>query len=283
MNWLVWIALGVLQGLTEFLPVSSSGHLVLAQRLFGLSVPGVLLEVTVHLGTALAVIALFAREIWAMLAAIARWFVRKKPGIRGTAQVRADYAWRGLATNVIVATAVTAVIGFAFQPFFRGAFEMPQVAATMLLVTGAVLFASRWFRRGRRSETEIGPADAIWIGAAQGLAILPGLSRSGMTIVGGLARKLSGEAAAKFSFLLSLPAIVGAGLVEAVGSQELKAALAAGVPLGGLGLAMGAAFVSGLVAMVLAIRLVEKGRLHSFSWYCWLVGLGALAWLYLAA
>ncbi len=281
MAWLVWVALGVLQGLTEFLPVSSSGHLVLAQRLFGLAVPGVLLEVTVHVGTALAVVVLFARELWAMIVAVARWPLRRRRGIRGTAVVRADYGWRSLVSNAVIATVVTAVIGFAFQPYFRGAFERPEVAAAMLLVTGLVLFASRWLRKGRRTQADLNPSDAIWIGVAQGLAILPGLSRSGLTIVGGLTRRLRGEAAARFSFLLSLPAIAGAAAVEAVGSPELRVALAAGVPADGLALAMGAAFVSGLGAMVLLVRLVERGHLYRFAWYCWLVGSAALVWLYL--
>lgn len=281
MNWFTWVLLGVLQGLAEFLPVSSSGHLVLAQKLLGLSVPGVLLEVTVHAGTALAVVVLFARELWCMTRAVLRRLFRGRPGVRGPA-LRADYAWRRLVTNILLATVVTSVIGFAFQPYFRGAFENPKVAAVMLLLTGVILFASSRLRRGRRGQADLGPGDAIWIGAAQGLAILPGLSRSGLTIVGGLARKLTGAAAARFSFLLSLPAIAGAVLVEVVRSSELKAALAAGVPVSGLALAFAAAFVFGLVAMVLLVRLIERGHLHWFAWYCWLVGGAALLWLYLA-
>lgn len=279
MNWLAWVTLGVLQGLTEFLPVSSSGHLVLAQKLFGLSVPGVLLEVTVHAATALAVVVLYARELWAMLVAVLRWFARKRPGIRGSAVVRADYRWRGLVTNIILATVVTSIIGFAFQPYFRQAFEEPKVAAGMLLVTGVVLFATRWLRTGRRDLDDLQPGDAVWVGAAQGLAILPGLSRSGLTMTGGLARKLNGEAAARFSFLLSLPAIVGASLVETVGSQELKSALASGIPTAGLAAAFGAAFLAGLIAMIVAVRLIERGHLYRFAWYCWAVGAAALGWL----
>ncbi len=283
MNWVVWVALGLLQGLTEFLPVSSSGHLVLAQRLFGLSIPGVLLEVTVHVGTALAVVVLFARELWAMIVAVARWPFRNRRGIRGTAAVRADYAWRGLATNVVIATVVTGIIGIAFQPYFREAFDTPRVAAVMLLVTGVVLYASRFLRPGRRAQTDLGPADAVWVGAAQGLAILPGLSRSGLTMVSGLSRKLTGEAAARFSFLLSLPAIAGATLIETVGSPDLSAAIAAGLPISGLALALGAAFLSGLAAMSFMVRLVGRGHLHRFAWYCWIAGAAALLWLYLAA
>ncbi len=283
MNWIEWIALGVLQGLTEFLPVSSSGHLVLAQRLLGFQVPGVLLEVIVHLGTAVAVVVLFARELWAMLVAVLRWFGPGRSGRGKTAAARADRAWRGLVTNILAATAATSLIGFAFQPYFRGAFETPKVAAAMLLVTGAVLYATSWLGRGRRSQTDLGPADAVLIGAAQGLAILPGLSRSGLTIAGGLTRKLTGEAAARFSFLLSLPAIVGATVVETAGSDELRAALASGLPVGGLVLAFGAAFVSGLFAMLFLVRVIERGRLSRFAWYCWAVGAAALVWLSLAA
>jgi len=282
MHWAVWVLFGVLQGLTEFLPVSSSGHLVLAQKLLGLNVPGVLLEVTVHLGTALAVVVLYAGELWAMVRAVAGWFGRRRPGLTGTVVSKADQAWRRLVTNIIVATAVTAGIGFAFQPFFRGAFETPTTAAAMLLVTGVVLYATRWVREGRRSRKDLGPTDAVVIGLAQGLAILPGLSRSGLTIAGGLVRKLDGEAAAHFSFLLSLPAIVGAAAVEAAGSHELRAALASGVPAAGLGLALATAFLSGLAAMTVLLRVVERGHLYRFAWYCWLVGGLSLVWLHLA-
>lgn len=281
MSWFVWVLLGLVQGLTEFLPVSSSGHLVLAQRLFGLSVPGVVLEVTVHVATALAVIVLFAREIWAMIAAVSRWFVRNRRGLRGRSRVRDDLAWRALVTNLVLATVVTSLIGFGFQPFFRSAFENPVVAAAMLLVTGVVLYLSDRLRRGRRVLADIGPVDAMWVGVAQGLAILPGLSRSGLTIVGGLARKMTGVAAARFSFLLSLAAITGAALVEAVGSPELGAALAAGLPVQGLVIAFVAAFVSGLGAMVFLTRIIERNGLGKFAWYCWAAGAASLVWLLL--
>ncbi|MCL6581907.1 MAG: undecaprenyl-diphosphate phosphatase, partial [Firmicutes bacterium] len=116
----------------------------------------------------------------------------------------------------------------------------------------------------------------------QGLAILPGLSRSGLTIVGGLARRLTPQASARFSFLLSLPAIAGAALVEALGEEGLAAALAGGVPLAGLAAALVAAFLSGLVAMLVLVRVAAGGRLHWFAWYCWLVGAAALIWLWLS-
>lgn len=288
MSWLDWILLGVLQGLTEFLPVSSSGHLVLAQTLLGVRAPGVLLEVTVHAATAVAVLVLFAGELWAMLVALVRWLLGSRGGRRpggrrpaGAASSIRDSEWRGLLANIILATAVTAAIGFAFQPFFRNAFERPTVAAAMLLVTGVILFATSRLRPGRRELGHLRPADAVVVGVAQGLAILPGLSRSGLTIVGGLTRKLSGAAAARFSFLLSLPAIAGATLVEVVGSDELRMVLSEGAqaPIKGLVLASAAAFVSGLLAMLLLIRVVERGRLYRFAWYCWLVGGTALVWL----
>jgi undecaprenyl-diphosphatase len=279
MDWLSWMLLGVLQGLTEFLPVSSSGHLVLAQRLLGLSLPGVLLEVTVHAGTALAVLVLFGRDLYEMTRAVLRWPFRRRPGIRGAAVVRADYARRGLVTNLLIATAVTSVVGFTFQPYFRTAFESPKVVAAMLLVTGVILFASSRLRRGRRNHSDLGPADALLIGAAQGLAILPGLSRSGLTLAVGLARNLTGASAARFSFLLSLPAIAGATLVETIGSGNLETALTLGVPVVGLVLSFVAAFIFGLMGMVWLVSLIERGRLHWFAWYCWIIGGASLMWL----
>jgi undecaprenyl-diphosphatase len=274
-EWLSWVFLGLLQGLTEFLPVSSSGHLVLAQSFLGVGTPGVLLEVTVHVATAAAVVVLFARELWRMVLAVARW------PLGGGRRHPEDAAWRGLVGLLLLATAVTSVIGFGLEPFIRGAFDAPPFAAAMLLVTGLVLSVSARLRRGRRHLDSIGPLDAVWIGVAQGLAIFPGLSRSGLTIVGGLGRGLAGTDAARFSFLLSLPAIVGAALVEALTTEGLGAALLAGVPILGLVLAFAAAFVSGLAAMVLLVKVVRIGLLHRFAWYCWAVGGAALAWFLL--
>lgn len=273
MDWLLWVLLGIVQGLTEFLPVSSSGHLVLAQSLLGLEAPGIVLEVTVHVATATAVVVLFARDLTAMLSAVIRW-----PARRPARQAHEDAKWRGLAVSLLLATAVTAILGFSLEPIFRGAFERPVVAAAMLLVTGTILFlSSRLKPRGRRL-TEVRPADAVVVGIAQGLAILPGLSRSGLTIVGALSRGMQGAAAARFSFLLSLPAIAGAALVELLRVDDLGGA-AGSLPIGGLLLAFVGAFVSGLGAMALLIRLVGQGKLHRFAWYCWFAGLAALIWL----
>ncbi len=275
MDWLSWVVLGVVQGLTEFIPVSSSGHLVLAQTLLGLRLPGVLLEVTVHVATAAAVVVLFARDIGRMVAAVLRW-----PLGRAAASAE-DPGWRRLAAAIVLATAVTSVIGLSLEPVFRGAFEVPALAAGMLLVTGTVLSLSAKWRRGRRQLLDLGPVDAVWVGLAQGLAILPGISRSGMTIVGGLGRGLAGPSAARFSFLLSLPSILGAAVVELAGSEGFEAALAAGPPAAGLALAFAAAFVSGLAAMILLLRVVRSGHLHRFAWYCWVVGGVSLVWLIL--
>ena len=273
MEWLSWVLLGLVQGLTEFLPVSSSGHLVLGQVLLGLEAPGVLLEVTVHAATAAAVVTLFAREIASMAAAVLRWPLGPGRALEG------DAAWRRLAWNLFVATAATSVMGFGLEPVFRGAFETPVVAAVMLLVTGTVLFLTVRLARGRLDLHDIRASDAVLVGVFQGLAILPGLSRSGMTIVGGLTRGLSGEASARFSFLLSLPAIAGATLVEVFRSLGTYGPAPGGLPLSGLALAFAAAFTSGLGAMVLLIRIVRRGGLHRFAWYCWAVGAAALIWL----
>jgi len=276
MYWLSWVLLGLLQGLTEFLPVSSSGHLVLAQALLGLDSPGILLEVTVHVGTAAAVVVLFARDLAAMLGALARWPLGRRASRRG------DREWRVLAATLVLATGVTAAVGLGLEPVFRRAFEAPLVAAVMLLVTGVVLFWSRRLTGGHRPLEAVGPADALVVGLAQGLAIFPGLSRSGMTIVGALSRGLEGAAAARFSFLLSLPAIAGAALVEAVGADGLGGALQEAGLTYGLLLAFGASFLAGLAAMVLLTSLVRRGRLHRFAWYCWVAGGAALLWLILA-
>lgn len=241
------ILLGCLQGLTEFLPVSSSGHLALAQLLMpGFQPPGLVFEVALHLGTSLAVLALEWRRIWDAF--------------------RDRYVLR-LACQLAVATIATAALAFPLRRTAEWAFEQPLAVAAGLVVTGALLL----LLRARPGSGQGGASDAPWrsavlVGLAQGVAVMPGISRSGTTIVAGLAGGLERRWAADFSFLLSVPAVLGAALVEGWSHREALAAAPTELWWMAGGGALAAAVVGG-AALLAVRRLVHGGQLHRFAYY----------------
>lgn len=265
MDVLTSVILGIVQGLTEFLPISSSGHLVLFQHGFGFHEPELLLDTSLHVGTLLAVILYFRRDIAAMgreLRAVAA------PGESGESPgPRLERLRSSMVTWVVVGNVPTAVIGIVFRGPLEGLFGSISVVGIMLLVTGGLLAVTRVVpERNRR----LGLWAALAVGTAQGLAIIPGVSRSGATIACGLLMGLDREVAARFSFLLSVPAIAGAlGLQLVLGNATGPGAI---VLLSG---GMAAAAV-GLVALKLLMRLVRHGRFAWFAPYCWAVGLVVL-------
>ncbi len=264
MNWFEALALAVVQGLTEFLPVSSSGHLVLAQTFFGINPENAFVyDIVLHLGTALAALVFFRREIKAVLRGLL------PPYREAPAELREA---RRLLVLLVAATLPTAVIGLSFKDFFESLFASPAAVVGALAVTGLFLIASS------RLPAAVGPLDsAPWwkaalVGVAQGVAIVPGISRSGSTIVAGLAVGLRREDAVRFSFLLALPAICGAALLELrhppPGGPGVPPALAAG--------GFAAAAATGYLAILLVLRWTRAGRLWQFGIYCWVVaGLAA--------
>ena len=250
MNIIEALALGIVQGLTEFLPVSSSGHLVLGQALLGIRLSGVTFEVAVHLATLCAVL----------------WVYRRRVASLATGTVRGDRAaWRyvGLLVLASVPAGVAGVLG---RNWFESAFGQPLMAAAMLLVTGFVVYSIR-FTAERAHEPRPSPADAAWIGVAQAAAILPGVSRSGSTVAMGTWLGVEPVAVAEFSFLMSVPAILGAGLLQAG-----DAVSASGPDLSALAAGFAAALVSGVLAIRWFVRMLESGAFHRFAWYCWAVG-----------
>ncbi len=255
MNLLDALLLGLLQGVTEFLPVSSSGHLAIAQHfLADFSQPGVLFDVLLHVATMGAVILYFRREC--ALLAIAPFRRDDEAAL-----------YRRLLLLLVVGSVPTAVIGLLFKDFFEGLFHNLTVVALMLLVTGTVLFLSERFRRGTRKEHQLTWRDALLVGTVQGGAIIPGISRSGSTIAALLLKGVDGETAARFSFLLAVPAIFGAGLLS-VG--DMAAVAAADLPSYMAG--MLAAFGAGLLSIHLLLAVVRRKRLFAFALYCWLAG-----------
>ena len=270
------LLLGALQGLTEFLPVSSSGHLALARSLLpagALASPGILFEVVVHLGTLAAALAYLRREVASVVRSLF-------PSAGSTGD--AARAHRRLLGLLLVAAAPAGAAGVLLAGPVRSAFAGPEIASLGLLATGTVLLASRRLVKPDSGPEDEGGAapksagDALRIGFAQAAAILPGVSRSGMTIVAGRMRGMSGGAAARFSFLLSAPVIAGAAVVEGASAFSGGSPAGAGAPGGlvALELALGfaAAFVFGSAALRWVFRWLARERFHQFGWYCLSLG-----------
>ncbi len=275
------LILGILQGATEFIPVSSSGHLVLLPWLLRWEQAGLAFNAVAHWGTALAVIVYF-REDWVLLVRAALGSLRDV-GYRllggagaGRSQPRSnptDAAHRSLVWLLVVGTVPGALIGYLFDDFFEQMFSRPVAAAGFLLVTAALLAGSeRWGRRDRKLG-ELTWVDAVVIGLAQALAIFPGISRSGATIAAGLSRGVERQPAARFSFLLATPIIVGAGSLQVI---EL-------IRRGGL-VDQAPILIAGFIAAALVgfgcihflLRYLENRRLYPFAVYCVLVSVFAL-------
>jgi len=256
MNLLEALLLGVVQGATEFLPVSSSGHLVLTEALLGVGEGGLLVEVSLHAGTLLAVVIYFRHRIaWLGRGAFA--------GDEDGRQARRWLLWLALGTLPAV------VVGLGLRESVERVFESPLAAVIGLAVTGAILLGSRWSRsRGRAAAS---PA-ALVMGLGQALAIMPGISRSGTTIAAGMWSGVERSEAAEFSFLLSVPAIAGAALLMALdvlggrapGAEALTVPLLVGFTAAGL---------AGYGAIAALLAIIRRTGLVPFAWYCWAVAL----------
>lgn len=257
------LTLGAVQGLTEFLPVSSSGHLVVAQALLGLREPVLLFDVMVHLATLGSLAAVFREE----LVLLWRSLLPTPPGKTSNLNPAELAEGRRFVLLLFVGTLPTGIIGLLFHRPVERLFAQPAVAGAMLLVTGAILWATRRVGPGRREIEAMRWTDAILIGAAQGCALLPGISRTGTTIAVALFLGLEREFAARYSLLLGIPAIAGAVLIGA-----FKGGLAS-TGLGAILVAMVVAFATGYMALRIVLRVVVAGRLSAFAPYCWLVGL----------
>lgn len=306
MTWWEGVILGIVQGLTEFFPVSSSGHLVMGNALLGLDTPGIIFEVAVHVGTLVSVVIVYRRKIGRLLL-----------GMVGRGE---EGAWPYV-SKLLVASVPAALVGFTLKDWFEGRFADPAFAATMVLVTGCIVWSIRWARERRRATAlELLPialaagvavlvgtivpflvvlvivatlfavarllaarewhpeptwSGALFMGMGQALAILPGITRSGTTVLTGVWRRIDPVAAAEFSFLMSIIAIAGAGLLMVPDAVAAREALA----LGPILLGTVAAMLSGIVAIWFFLALLRRQNFHLFAYYCWVA---ATAFLVLA-
>jgi len=252
MNFLQAFSLGAVQGLTEFLPVSSSGHLVLLQNIFGLKENVLTFDIAVHFATMLAVIAVFWKDILGIL---------KKPFAKLT--------WL-----LVIGTLPAVLVGLTLKKTVEGLFEGGRTLGLEFIATGVILWLVESVRKGDKKLEGTSPLDALWIGAAQAVAILPAVSRSGLTIAGALFRGLDREFAAKFSFLLSIPAILGAVVLDVPDAlHEVQASGTVGIPTLSLVVGMTTALAFGFIAIKWMIAVLTRGSLRGFAVYVVLLGL----------
>lgn len=268
-DWLEALVLGIVQGATEYLPVSSSGHLVIFQHLFGHDEPAILFDVVLHVATLLVVLGFYRRDIVDLVQQSSK-ALGDLIGGKGWSEVQRLYPGFRLAWMIVLGTIPTAVIGISLQETFEEFFGSLRIVGVMLWLTGVILLATLLARRSRRGIEAMKPIDALLIGLVQGLAITPGISRSGATIGVALLLGIEKKTAARYSFLLSVPSIVGA-LILKLGDPGGE------VGIGAMSVGFLAALVVGTFCLALLVRLVNHGKLAWFAPYCFVAGL--LAWV----
>lgn len=265
MDILKVIILGIVQGLTEFLPVSSSGHLVLAAKLLNFHEEGVAFEVFVHLGTLLSVLIVFRKDVIKMILApfqfISAGFSRD--------DTKTYLFWD---LYIIIGTIPAAIVGLSLKSRIETAFSNIPLVIVMLAITGTILLSSRYMPK---KKTEMTTLKSFIIGIAQAFAILPGISRSGSTIVTGIFLGIDKEQSARFSFLLAIPAILGASVIKI---NDLYMMDNYSTPISYLILGAIISFIAGYFAIIWLLDIVKKGKLEWFAIYCYLIVIFSSIW-----
>lgn len=247
------LILGIIQGLTEFLPISSSGHLVIGQEVLGVSVPGNSFEVIVHIGTLFSVLLVFWRDIYKIIRSL------------NTKQTQR------YVLALVIGTMPAAIVGIFFGDLFSAAYESIRVVASALLFTGIMLLATKFIKP---KQNDVNIRNGFLVGLSQALAIIPGISRSGITISLGVFLGIAPEKAAKFSFLLAIPAIAGAGIITALDASNTDV-LTIPFLVGMVGFI--SSLIIGWISLKVLIGLIKTGKFHWFGIYCILVGL--IVWI----
>lgn len=255
------IFLGFIQGLTEFAPISSSAHLVLIPRLLNWPLPSIGFDLILHLGTLVAVIIYFKSDLRVLIVAFFNILKERQIGEDPTEK---------LIIFLLSGTLLTSVIAYVFKNEFEGLFERPFLVASLLLVTGILLWLSERIGRQEKALKRMNIIDSLVIGLAQGFAVAPGISRSGATISAGLLMGLNREASARFSFLLAIPIILLAVLdklgefLKVLNGDGWISYLAGFI----------ASAVTGYLCIKFLLRYLQKGKLDVFAFYCWFLGIG---------
>ncbi len=268
MEWIKALCLAVVQGLTEFIPISSSGHLAILQNAFQFREPPIAFDLVLHIGTLVAVVLFYRRELSDMLRAAGQ------PESWSHPNAPSDSAGKMLSL-IIIASVPTAVIGFVLESRVESAFSDMRSVAIEFILGGMIMSATLLRRRQSRSLSDMRVSDALVIGTLQGISVFPAISRSGSTISAALLLGIRPELAGRFSFLLSIPAILGACLLE---SKKIVVELQSG---DGLALYLVSGAVAGLVGYLSIrplIRILQSARFHYFAYYCYALGAGLLAY-----
>ncbi len=273
MTYLEGIILGLVQGLTEFLPVSSSGHLAILENLFKIDEDKVLLfAVLLHVGTLISVFIVYWKDIWELILELG---FTVKDLVKGNGLRLEERPIRKLGIMILVATVPTMIIGVLFGDLFDKLYTSIIPIGIGLLFTGIILFIAEQQGSGKRTIENMNFRNAIFVGIVQGIAICPGVSRSGSTLFGSLICKLDRKLAVKFIFLISIPPILGSAILEA------PAAFKQGVDMSQLGpmfIGILVAAISGLLAIKFMIKIVSDKKLSYFSYYVWVLGILVIFW-----
>ncbi|PVX27292.1 MAG: undecaprenyl-diphosphatase [Candidatus Bathyarchaeum sp.] len=243
--------LAVVQGITEWLPISSSGHLVITQKALGLNLP-LIYSVTLHVGTLIVILTVFRKDIVKIIKALTKADFKTEEG--------------KLALYIAAGSIPIAIFGFTLYDFLKSLFSSLPAVGTALLITGTILFVSE----KRKGNKKINTKNTLIIGLAQAFTIIPGISRSGITVATGLLQKIDKTAAFKYSFLLAIPAIIGATIFEA---KELTTAT---IDIAPLLLGATVSMIVGYISLKLLQKIVMNEKFHLFSYYCWTVGTAIL-------
>lgn len=270
------IVLGIIQGIGEFLPISSSGHLQLAQTLLGLDEVPLLFDIFLHLATLAAVCLYFWKKIWKLLKVFGRWITHRPPEeINGIADIDGEKNGRKMIIALIISTIITAIIGVCVSKL------LPELSikfvCTGFIVTALLLISSSILEKKQNNSgsENISIFQALIIGLMQGLGTLPGISRSGSTIAGALFSKVDRKLAGEYSFIVSIPAILGAFILELKDIGDVSQSIGASPVITGCA----AAFAAGYIALTLLMKIIRKGHLEFFAAY--LIPLGILGLIFL--
>jgi undecaprenyl-diphosphatase len=274
MDILQGIIIGIVQGLTEFLPISSSAHLIFIQHILNVEQGNLAFDVLLHLGTLIAVIGYFYKDVIEMIKAFIMSIIDLFNGnfVKGFKEDN----YKKLAWFVIIGTIPIGFVGVFFKSTIESTFNTLIIPGFFLIITGILLYSSQRINVGNKSIAQGNIKDIIIVGISQGLAILPGLSRSGTTISAGLFVGFDKEFAAKFSFLLSIPAILGATIVQI---KDIGTGLDSNLLPYIFGFLV--AFISGYLAISLLLKIIKEKSLDVFAYYCWIVGICILIYFFI--
>ncbi len=269
MGYIEAIILGLVQGLSEFLPISSSGHLALLENLFEIKEDSVIFfAVLLHIGTLVSIFIVYHEDIYALIKEL---FLLFKDIFTGKGLKIEERPIRKLGIMIIVSSIPTAIMGLLFSDYIDRIFGSLTVISICWIITGFILLFSEKLNNNKKEIEGMKYRNAIFVGICQGLAIMPGISRSGSTIVGSLVTGLKREFAVEFAFLISIPAILGSAILEF--PKAIKAGIEPST-IGPMIVGFLVAAISGYFAITTMIRIVSKHRMRYFSYYVWILGVG---------